>query len=276
MRALITGGTGTIGRAIAQRLGPGGCVIFSNDENSIFETKEELGRGYEYVLGDVRDYDAICNAMHQVDAVYHCGALKHVDICEANPMQAIQTNVLGTANVKKACMGSPTVKTMVLISTDKAVNPIGVMGATKLLAERLMYDATNIVRFVTVRFGNVWESRGSLKIRIEKQIAREQPISITDPNMERYFMSVKSAVDLIEYSRQWGEDGDIYIPKMTLVPLPTIIKEILSQLKARPDYPQTETGRRQGEKMREELMTELERDRSVDYEKWYRIPRLPF
>src|SRR3990172_11337223 len=197
----ITGGTGTIGRGIltsALKNGANSIKVFSNDEFGLYELEEEnySNKKIQYIIGDVRDEDSVRNVIKKTNLVFHAAALKHVDRCELNPFEAITVNINGTRNVVKFS-SSEGVKKVILISTDKAVNPIGVMGATKLLAEKLITSEAISRRsttiFTCVRLGNVIQSRGSIIPRIESQIQRGGPITLTDKKMKRFFTTVDNA-----------------------------------------------------------------------------------
>ena len=194
------------------------------DENGLFELREKLGDvGNLYRLKDIKRENTI--DMNNIDTVFHCAALKHVDICERNAWMTVLTNVYGTRNMIKEAIDAG-VKTFVLVSTDKAVNPIGVMGATKLLAEKLMQWDNKRIKLVTVRFGNIWGSRGSLYTRIKHQIETGNPITVTDPDMKRYYFSLQEAAEFIIKAGEEGKNGEIWIPKMELKPLQEIIDKI--------------------------------------------------
>ena len=246
-KIMITGACGTIGRELVELLEgtTSDLICVDNDENGLYELKEKFGdANMTYVLADIsREEELTC---HGCDIVYHCAALKHVDICEANPWMAIRTNVHGTKNVIQAATRA-NVETFVLVSTDKAVNPIGVMGATKLLAEKLMRYQHEYTNFITVRFGNIWASRGSLMTRIKTQFEEGNPITITDPLMQRYYFTIEQAGEFIIKASEKGKNGEIWIPKMELKPLPDIIDEIKKELGDPCDYPVKTIGKREGE-----------------------------
>ena len=248
------------------------------DENGLFELRERFGDvGNTYSLRDVRRENSI--NMHGIDTVFHCAALKHVDICEQNAWQAVLTNVYGTRNVISQAIDHG-VKTFVLVSTDKAVNPIGVMGATKLLAEKLMHWNNSRIKLITVRFGNIWASRGSLYTRIKHQIETGNPITVTDPNMQRYYFSIQEAAEFIIKASEEGKNGEIWIPKMELKSLDEIIDKIVISV-SKPgerslSLPRKIIGIRPGEKLVEELYTEQEKSRLIDHDSFYVIPPLGY
>lgn len=244
------------------------------DENGLYELREKYGdKLNRYVMTDIcREGSLYMNDIH---TIIHCAAKKHVDICEKNAWQTILTNVMGTRNlIKQAIDGG--VSTFVLVSTDKAVNPIGVMGATKLLAEKMMHWNNSQMKLITVRFGNIWGSRGSLYTRIKNQTGSGNPITITDPDMQRYYFSIEEAGKFILKASREGKNGEIWIPKMELKPLMDIIEDIKQNLGVSHDYPLKTIGIRAGEKMVEELMTEQEKSRCVEHKDHYVIPPLEF
>ncbi len=244
------------------------------DENGLFELREKLGDpGNRYRLRDIKRENTV--DMKEIDTVFHCAALKHVDICEKNAWLTVLTNVYGTRNMILQAIEDG-VKTFVLVSTDKAVNPIGVMGATKLLAEKLMQWDNKKIKLVTVRFGNIWASRGSLYMRIKHQIETGNPITVTDPNMKRYYFSQQDAAEFIIRAGEEGKNGEIWIPKMELKPLSEIIDQILADLLKPQLYPRKTIGIRPGEKMVEELYTEQEKTRLIDHDSFYVIPPLEY
>ena len=223
---LITGGTGSIGMGLAKQLikyNPKEIRIFSNDENSIFEAKENLGANhvYKFMVGDVRDKDRLNLAIRNVDIVFHTAAMKHITICEDNPFDAVKTNVVGTSNILEASIIEE-VEKFVFISTDKATNPTSTLGGSKLLAERLTLDAGTYTgkgktKFAIVRFGNVLGSRGSVFQIFQKQIKMKKPLTVTDKRMTRFIMSISEAASMILKVTKILKDGEIYILKMPSV-----------------------------------------------------------
>jgi len=252
---LITGGTGTIGTAIAERLLNSKAkqvIIVSNDEDGLYHAKNSLkDTRYKFVFADVRDAERLVEITKGVDIVFHCAAMKHIPVCEEYPFDAINTNVYGTRNLIKACKIND-VKKFVLISTDKAVYPINTMGITKLLAEKLTLDSNYIV----VRFGNVLRSRGSVIPFWESQGKAEKYITITDKRMKRYFIEISEAVDLVLAA---DTPGCIHIKDMEEKSIYALALQIAKKYKCKV----LETGIRPGEKLREELMTAEEKERST-------------
>src|SRR3990167_5511801 len=273
-RIMITGASGTIGSELTEILQGEPLTLVDIDENGLYELREKHGDVLnKYVMTDIAREGAV--SMSDVKTVFHCAAKKHVDICEKNAWQTILTNVYGTRNLIKQAIEDG-VETFVLISSDKAVNPIGVMGATKLLAEKLMHWENTKIKLITVRFGNIWASRGSLVTRIKTQVEEGNPITITDPLMQRYYFTIEQAGEFIIKASEKGKNGEIWIPKMELKPLPEIIDEIKTELGVPIDYHIKTIGIRAGEKMVEELYTEQERLRLVEHKDLYLIPPIPF
>lgn len=285
-KILVTGGTGFIGSEIVRRLlpyKPDVVRIFSNDEDSMFRLIQELGEGdnKRYLIGDIRDNERLHLAMEDVDIVYHAAALKHVPLCEYNPFEAIKTNVVGTQNVIDAALNSG-VEKVIGISTDKAVNPINTMGATKLLAEKLMIDAnyykgTRKTIFSCVRFGNVLFSRGSVLPLFEEQIRQQKPITVTDPEMTRFMMSISNTITLVFKATLLAKGGEIFILKMPVVKIGDLVDiaiEYYAQKYAyKKDVIKKEIiGPRPGEKQYEELLTESETRKVFETEHMLIIP----
>jgi len=235
---LVTGGTGSIGQELVKRAISDGAKhikVFSNDENALYEMELEFEKfkNIEYIIGDVRDNEKISSIIKNCDIVFHAAALKHVDRCELHPLETVTVNVLGTNNVVKAAIREG-VKNVICISTDKAVNPIGVMGATKLLAEKLLsaeaFHSHSKTIFASVRFGNVFHTRGSILPRIEKQIQKGGPITLTDERMNRFFMTKEDAVNLIINATKLARGGETFVLKMPLLRLKDlfeVMKEIV-------------------------------------------------
>jgi FlaA1/EpsC-like NDP-sugar epimerase len=225
-KILITGGTGSIGLGLIKqllKLQPKTIRIFSNDENSIFEIKKRIGDNpiFTYLMGDIRDKDRLTLAIRGIDIVFHAAAMKHVDICEQNPFDAVKTNVLGTSNILEVSL-LENISKFILISTDKATNPTSTLGASKLLAERLTINATSYkgsgrTKFTIVRFGNVIGSRGSVFQIFLDQIKHNQPLTVTDKRMTRFIMSIPEAANLILRVTAIANDGEIFILKMPSV-----------------------------------------------------------
>jgi len=271
-KILVTGGTGSIGSEIVKRLlkyKPEVVRIFSNDENETFKMKQELADlpNVRFLIGDIRDKERLILAMEDIDIVYHAAALKHVPLCEYNPFEAIKTNVIGTQNVTEAAFICG-VKKVINISTDKAINPVNTMGATKLLAEKCMTDANDwkgmrVTIFSSVRFGNVLFSRGSVIPLFEKQIKEKKSITLTDPDMTRFVMSIDNTVDLVFKATLMAKGGEIFILKMPVVKLGDLSDVVIDYYSKKygikkENVKKKIVGPRIGEKIYEELMTEVE------------------
>ena len=271
-RILVTGGTGSIGSEIVRRVlsyNPKVVRILSRDETKQFELQQELGEygNVRFLIGDVRDKDRLVRAFEDIDIIFHAAAMKHVPACEFNPFEAVKTNVVGTQNVIDAALEND-VKKVIAISTDKAASPINTMGATKLLAEKLIIDA-NFYKgyrktvFSCVRFGNVMGSRGSVIPLFENQIRNGGPVTVTDPEMTRFMMSIPQAVDLVFKATKKAQGGEIVIFKMPVVKLGDLANVVIENLAPiygyKPEEIQIDTiGIRNGEKMYEHLMNEEE------------------
>lgn len=277
-KVLITGGSGSIGSEIVRQVlknDPDVVRIFSRDETRQFFLQEELKQfeNVRFLIGDIRDENRIDTAMQGIDIVYHAAALKHVPSCEYNPFEAVKTNVTGTQNVIKAAIHNE-VEKVIAISTDKAVNPVNVMGATKLLLERLVITAQfssgkHITRFGCVRFGNVLGSRGSFLDLFYEQIKREKKVTITDPDMTRFYMCISDAAQLVFKATKLMKGGEIFIFKMPVARLGDVVDVAIEEIAPCFNYPVGEIlreriGIRPGEKKHEELMTYQESLRARD------------
>jgi len=239
---LVTGGTGSIGLGLIKQLikcKPKHIRIFSNDENSIVEIKELIGddKMFQFMVGDVRDKDRLRLAIRNVDIVFHAAAMKHIDICEQNPFDAVKTNVVGTSNILEVAI-IENVSKFIFISTDKATNPTSTLGGSKLLAERLTSDASSYVgtgktKFAIVRFGNVIGSRGSVFQIFQKQIVNGKPLTITDARMTRFIMSISEAAQMILKVTHKAKDGEIFILKMPSVRIEDLAVGMLKVFKKR-------------------------------------------
>ena len=279
---LVTGGAGSIGSELVRKLiklNSQVVRILDNNETALFELEQELSSNkVRTLVGDIRDRKRLQRAFEGVDIVFHAAALKHVPLCEFNPSDAVKTNVLGTQNVIDAALDEELEK-VVLVSTDKAVNPTNVMGATKLLAERLIVSANNYkgkrkTIFSCVRFGNVLASRGSVLPIFKKQIESGGPVTITDPKMTRFIMSISDAVELILKGATISNGGDIFILKMPALRIVDLAEVMIKELSTKYGYDAKEinlkiAGKRPGEKMYEELMTEDEAKCAVEMDGLY-------
>jgi UDP-N-acetylglucosamine 4,6-dehydratase len=290
-KILITGGVGSIGSELARRLlplEPGIVRIFDNNETGLYDLQHELGsRRVRILIGDLRDRDRLVMALEGIDLVFHAGALKHVPLCEYNPFDAVKTNVIGTQNVLDAALVCG-VKKVINVSTDKAVSPTNVMGATKLLAERLTISA-NYYRgekktvFSSVRFGNVLNSRGSVIPIFRRQIDLGGPVTLTHPEMTRFYMDIPSAADLIIRAGMLAQGREIFILKMPAIRITDLAEVMIRELAPRSGHDPSSIrleiiGKREGEKLSEELMTEEEAERAYESDEMFIIlPKvLPF
>ena len=275
---MVTGGTGSFGNTVLKRFlstEVREIRIFSRDEKKQEEMRIALNDPkLKFYIGDVRDYDSICQAMKGVDYVFHAAALKQVPSCEFYPMEAVRTNVMGTENVMNAATANG-VKRVVVLSTDKAVYPINAMGISKAMAEKLlvakarMQDKGETV-FCATRYGNVMASRGSVIPLFVSQLKEGKPLTITDPNMTRFLMSLEDSVDLVLYAYKHGQQGDIFVqkaPASTVADLAQAIKEIFAK-----DNEVRIIGTRHGEKLYESLISREEMAHAKDMGGYYRIP----
>jgi len=275
---LITGGTGSFGNAVLNRFintDIGEIRIFSRDEKKQEDLRVRLNSPkINFYIGDVRFYDSINQALQDVDYVFHAAALKQVPSCEFYPMEAIRTNVLGAENVLNASVANG-VEKVIFLSTDKAVYPINAMGMSKAMMEKLMIAKARVsphgkTVFCGTRYGNVMASRGSVIPLFVDQIKNERPITITDPNMTRFMMSLEDAVDLVLFAFQHGKQGDRFVQKAPGATIETVAKALLKIF----DTP-TEIkiiGTRHGEKNHETLLTREEKAIAEDCGKYFRVP----
>lgn len=276
---LITGGTGSFGCAVLQRFLLSDLAeirIFSRDEKK----QDDMRKRYVHpklkcYIGDVRDPRSVQQAMRGVDYVFHAAALKQVPSCEFHPMQAVHTNVLGTENVLEAAIGAG-VKRVVCLSTDKAVYPINAMGISKAMMEKVMVAASrNLEGTGTVicatRYGNVMASRGSVIPLFVDQVFSGKPITITDPSMTRFMMTLSDAVDLVLYAFEHGNNGDIFVQKAPAATVEVLAKAIL-ELMNRPHHPVDVMGTRHGEKLNEALLSREEMATAQDMGDYFRVP----
>jgi UDP-N-acetylglucosamine 4,6-dehydratase/5-epimerase len=268
---LVTGAAGTIGSGLVKRLSDfdvAALRALDNNETGLFDLERELrSQKVRTFVGDIRDKGRLERAFEGVDVVFHCAALKHVPLCEYNPFEAAKTNVFGTQNVIEAALDKE-IGALVLISTDKTVNPLNVMGATKLVAERLViaanqYKGNRETKFSCVRFGNVLDSRGSVLPIFKNQIDHGGPVTLTDREMTRFVITIDDAVALILNAGATSKGGEIYVPKLPSLNVRELAEAMIEMLAQKNGYRPsdiklTETGKRKGEKMYEELMTEDE------------------
>lgn len=275
---LITGGTGSFGNAVLKRFldsDIGEIRIFSRDEKKQDDMRKRYGsQKLKFYIGDVRDYQSIHSALRGVDYVYHAAALKQVPSCEFYPLEAVKTNVLGTENVLEAAIAN-SVSRVVCLSTDKAVYPINAMGISKAMMEKVVVAKSRNVpdgtMICTTRYGNVMASRGSVIPLFVDQINNDQPISITDPSMTRFMMTLDDAVDLVIHAFLYGRNGDIFVQKAPAATINILARAIL-ELMEMPQHPIRIIGTRHGEKLYEALCSREEMLAAEDQGEYYRIP----
>jgi len=268
-RILVTGGTGSIGSMIVKKLleyNPKQVRVFSRDETKQFELAQTLNAGIKvnFLIGDVRDKERLNMAMENIDIVFHAAALKHVDSCERNPFEAVKTNVQGTQNIID-CAFENKVDKVIGISTDKATDPANVMGCTKLLAEKIMlatyfYKGNRKTKFCFVRFGNVLGSRGSVVPLFIRQAREGGPLTISDPNMTRFLMTIEDAVNLVFKAAEIMKGREIFIFKMPTVRISDLAKAVILSVQEKyesiPKNIKTKIiGKKNGEREHEKLLT---------------------
>lgn len=275
---LITGGTGTFGNAVvdmASKTGFGEIRIFSRDEKKQDDMRARLKNpAVKFYLGDVRNYDSVLQASRGIDFVFHAAALKQVPSCEFFPIEAVQTNTLGAENVMKAAIACNVTKVIVL-STDKAVYPVNAMGMSKALMEKCMVAKARMFGnsstvFCGTRYGNVMGSRGSVIPLFLNQIQAGEYLTVTDPNMTRFMMTIEGAVDLVLYAFTHGAPGDIFVQKAPSTTIGTLAKAVVQLL----DVPNEISiiGTRHGEKLYETLLNREEMAQAVDLGDYYCVP----
>ncbi len=273
----ITGGTGSFGNAVLRRFLQSDLKeirIFSRDEKK----QDDMRRKYndhklKFYIGDVRDYQSVLNAVRGVDYIYHAAALKQVPSCEFHPLEAVQTNVLGTENVLEAAISSG-VKRVVCLSTDKAVYPINAMGISKAMMEKIIVAKSrgNEATVICVtRYGNVMASRGSVIPLFVDQIRSKKVITITDPHMTRFMMTLDNAVDLVLYAFEHGSPGEIFIQKAPAATIETLTKALTSLMKVS-NHKIRVIGTRHGEKLYEALLSREEMVAAQDLGDYYCVP----
>lgn len=275
---MITGGTGSFGNTVLNRFlntDVKEIIVFSRDEKKQEDMRILLNHPkVKFHIGDVRSYESISQAMAGVDFVFHAAALKQVPSCEFYPMEAVRTNVLGTENVLNAAIAN-NVQRVVLLSTDKAVYPINAMGISKAMAEKVMIAKSRTVRkggtvLCATRYGNVMASRGSVIPLFVEKIKGGLPLTVTDPNMTRFLMSLEDSVDLVLHAFEHGEQGDIFVqkaPAATIGCLGLALKELFDS-----NAPVKIIGTRHGEKLYESLVSREEMAKASDMGRYYRIP----
>jgi UDP-N-acetylglucosamine 4,6-dehydratase len=277
-KLLITGGTGSFGSSVLRRLvnEPFDEIrIFSRDEKK----QEDQRRRYndsrlKYYIGDVRNYRSILGASRSVDYIFHAAALKQVPSCEFHPMEAVATNVLGTDNVLEAAIANE-VSRVICLSTDKAVYPINAMGISKAMMEKVLIAKSRIAAstqtmMCCTRYGNVLASRGSVLPLFVAQVKRGVPITLTDPNMTRFVMTLAEATDLVLFAFKNGNNGDIFVSKPPAVTIQTLALSVIETL-GHANYPVQIIGTRHGEKLFETLLSREEMASATDHGKYFRV-----
>jgi UDP-N-acetylglucosamine 4,6-dehydratase/5-epimerase len=277
-KLLIVGGTGSFGHAVLNRFVSTNVPeirIFSRDEKK----QDDMRKHYsdprlKFYIGDVRDYSSVLNAVRGCDYIFHAAALKQVPSCEFHPMEAVKTNILGTENVLEAAI-SCAVKRVICLSTDKAVYPINAMGISKAMMEKVMVaksrSCINNTVICGTRYGNVMASRGSVIPLFVNQIREGIPLSITDPNMTRFMMTLSDAVDLVMYAFEQGNPGDIFVQKAPAATI-QVLAEAIREVVGVPQHKIQVIGTRHGEKLYETLLSREEMASAEDLGDYYRIP----
>ncbi|MDA7702524.1 polysaccharide biosynthesis protein [Gammaproteobacteria bacterium] len=276
---MITGGTGSFGNAVLKKFLKtefDEIRIFSRDEKKQDDMRRLLNNDkVKFYIGDVRDYDSISSAMKGVDFLFHAAALKQVPSCEFYPMEAVRTNILGAENVLKAAIENELEKVVVL-STDKAVYPINVMGLSKAMMERLMIAKARMqprgakTVLCATRYGNVMASRGSVIPLFIDQIQKNKAITITDPEMTRFLMSLDDSVDLVTYAFNNANQGDIFVQKSPASTVSDLAKALKNLFNSSVDT--RIIGTRHGEKLYESLLSREEKSKSIDLDRYYQVP----
>ncbi|WP_415265345.1 polysaccharide biosynthesis protein [Pseudomonas serbica] len=278
-KLLITGGTGSFGNAVLKRFLDTDIAeirIFSRDEKKQDDMRKYYANSkLKFYIGDVRDYQSVLNATRGVDYIFHAAALKQVPSCEFHPMEAVKTNVMGTENVLEASIQNG-VKRVVCLSTDKAVYPINAMGISKAMMEKVMVaksrgaddDKTVICG---TRYGNVMASRGSVIPLFIQQIRDGKPLTLTDPNMTRFMMTLADAVDLVLYAFEHGNNGDLFVQKAPAATVEVLAKALTEMLNL-PEHPIQVIGTRHGEKLYEALLSREEMACAEDRGEYFRVP----
>lgn len=277
---MITGGTGSFGNAVLNRFLDTDIAeirIFSRDEKK----QDDIRKRYDdnpklkFYIGDVRDFDSVLTAVRGVNYIFHAAALKQVPSCEFHPMEAVKTNVLGTEHVLEAAIQNE-VKRVVCLSTDKAVYPINAMGISKAMMEKVMVAKSRSVHhqktvICGTRYGNVMASRGSVIPLFVEQIQSGKALTITDPNMTRFMMTLADAVDLVVYAFEHGSNGDMFVRKAPAATVATLARAV-SELMGKEDHPFKVIGTRHGEKQFEALLSREEMTCAEDLGDYYRVP----
>lgn len=279
---LVTGGSGSIGSYLVEALLNSPCKsirVLSNNEHELYSLEKKYGSNQKlrFLLGDIRDKGRLTIATEGADIVFHAAAVKHLPLCEFNPFDAVQTNVIGTQNIIEACISS-NVEKFVFISTDKAASPLSTLGATKLLAERLTIAAMAYRRTLSrpvmycIRFGNVLGTRGSVLELFYDQIKSNQPITITNKEMTRFTMTPQQAVNLILSTVKIAKGGEVFVLKMKVMRIVDLVQAMIELYSNNLNPQIIETGVREGEKIHEDLITNEELARTRDLNGMFVIP----
>jgi len=289
---LITGGAGTVGRELIRQvmsLGPAEVRVVDNNETAVFFLEEEYCGGgagaapdcdFHAYVGDIRDFDKLRRMMDGVDVVFHCAALKHVILCEKSPHDAVQTNINGVKNIIDAALEND-IERVIFTSSDKAVNPTNVMGTSKLMGERLITAANSLKRsrrtiFSSTRFGNVIGSRGSVFSVFYRQIRDGKPLTLTDPHMTRFIMTVEEAARLVIEGGGLARGGEVFVTKMPIIRIEDLAHAMIDLLSRRfgrtaSDFDIRVVGAKPGEKLYEELMSDEETRRAVELRNMFAV-----
>lgn len=274
---LVSGGTGSFGNAVLRRFLDSDIAeirILSRDEKKQDDMRKHFNNSkLKFYIGDVRDYGSVQNAVRGVDFIFHAAALKQVPSCEFHPLEAVKTNVLGTENMLEAAINNG-VQRVICLSTDKAVYPINAMGISKAMMEKVAVAKSRSSHSTVIcatRYGNVMASRGSVIPLFADQIRAGTPLSITDPNMTRFMMTLDDAVELVLYAFQNGDPGDIFVQKAPAATI-AVLAEALCRLIGAPGHPINEIGTRHGEKLFEVLLSREEMAAAEDLGDYFRVP----
>ncbi|WP_337099007.1 polysaccharide biosynthesis protein [Paenibacillus sp. YIM B09110] len=271
---LVTGGTGSWGQELTRKLlieEPKEIRIFSRNEFTQVEMKRKFNSPVlNFLIGDIRDYEAVSDACQNVDFVFHLAALKHVPICEYQPLEALKTNVNGTQNIIRASIAQGVVK-VIDVSTDKAVDPINFYGMTKAIGEKLIIKANDLskhTKFVCIRGGNVLGTNGSVVPLFKQQIAQGKPLTLTDKEMTRFFLTIPEAIELLIKAASAAIGGETFVMKMPACKITDLI-DVLKSIYDQNDLPVMEIGMREGEKLHEVLISRAESLTTFQYDKQY-------
>lgn len=273
---VVTGGTGSFGHYVAERLvslSPASITIFSRDEKKQYEMRKRFP-DFRYFLGDVRDYTRVEEAFRGADIVFHAAALKQVPTCEEWVEETIKTNTLGSINVCRAAV-SNRVKTVVALSTDKAVKPVNAMGMSKALMEKIVCSygrRSEETTFCCVRYGNVMGSRGSVIPLFREQIERGGPVTVTVPQMTRFLLTLDQAIDLVFYAMEHAQGGELFVKKAPACRVDFLARTMVRKYGAGRDIPIQIIGMRVGEKIHEVLVNEYEMQRAIETDDYFVIP----